>query len=142
MKRKIQLIILAIFTLTSGTLAHARYQREPEPIPVRQVNKVKITRRGKASWYSKRDRGIRRRTANNEVFDDQEMTCAIWGVPFHQKIRVTNLDNGKSVIVRVNDRGPHRRYVRRGRVIDLTKKAFSKIASLKRGLINVEIEFL
>jgi len=141
MKRKIQLFILAIFAITSGTLAHARYERVPAQKPHPRTEN-KITRKGKASWYSRKDRGIKKRTANNEFFDDQQMTCAIWDVPFHQKIKVTNLSNGKSVIVRVNDRGPHKRLVRRGRVIDLTRKAFSKIAPLKRGLINVEIEFL
>jgi len=99
-------------------------------------------RKGTASWYSQRDPGIRLHTANNEVFNDQAYTCAMWDVPFNQKLKVTNLDNGKSVVCRVNDRGPHRRFVRKGRVVDLTKKAFSKIADNKRGLINVEVELL
>ncbi len=70
------------------------------------------------------------------------MTCAMWGVPFHQKVRVTNVANDKSVILRVNDRGPHERYVRQGRIIDLTKSAFSRICRTKAGIINVVVEFL
>lgn len=97
---------------------------------------------GNASWYSKESPGINLHTANNEVFDDRDMTCAMWDVPFQQRIRVTNLDNGKSVVVRVNDRGPHRRFVRRGRVIDLTKAAFHRVSSLDNGLIHVSLEFL
>lgn len=70
------------------------------------------------------------------------MTCAMWNVPFGQRIKVTNKDNGKSVIVRVNDRGPHKRYVRKGRIIDLSRGAFRKIASLKKGLVYIELELL
>ena len=97
---------------------------------------------GQASWYSKESPGIRERTANNEKFDDQGMTCALWGVRFNQKVKVINLANGKSVIVRVNDRGPARRFIRQGRVIDLTKGAFDRIASLKRGIIDVRVELV
>ncbi len=95
---------------------------------------------GMASWYSRRDPGVRLRTANNEVFDDRELTCAMWGVPFGTRLKVTNKENGQSVTVRVNDRGPHRRFVRQGRVIDLTKAAFSVISRKERGLIQVFVE--
>jgi len=94
---------------------------------------------GKASWYSHCDRGTRRHTANMEVFNDRELTCAMWGFDFGTIVEVTNIDNGKSVLVRVNDRGPARRLVRRGRVIDLTRAAFSRIADTRRGLINVRV---
>jgi len=97
---------------------------------------------GHASWYSRFDPGVNKRTANNEQFNDQAMTAAMWGVCFGTKLRVTNLRNGKSVVVRVNDRGPHRRYVREGRVIDLTKAAFRQISSHDRGLIPVRVEEL
>ncbi|MCK5013892.1 MAG: septal ring lytic transglycosylase RlpA family lipoprotein, partial [Candidatus Omnitrophica bacterium] len=65
-----------------------------------------------------------------------------WEVPFNQMVKVTNLENGKSVVVRVNDRGPHKRYVARGRIIDLSKRAFARIASLERGLIRIKLELL
>jgi len=99
-------------------------------------------RTGLASWYSRRSPGVKRRTANNEKFNDRKMTCAMWGVPFNHKVRVTNLRNGKSVTLRVNDRGPHVRYVKKGRIIDLTKAAFAKIGDTKTGLIEVSVEFL
>jgi len=142
LNRKFQASVLFLLAITSSTLAHARYQFQsgqsaPAPLPEK-----KIIHRGKASWYSERDPGINRHTANNEIFDDSDLTCAMWGVPFNQEIRVTNLENGKSVTVRVNDRGPHKRFVKRGRIIDLTKKAFSEIAPLPRGLIEIEIEIL
>ncbi len=97
---------------------------------------------GQATWYSKESPGINERTANNEVFDDQAFTCALWGVKFHQRVKVTNLKNGRWIVVRVNDRGPARRYIRQGRVIDLTKGAFSQIASLEKGLIDVRVDLV
>ena len=97
---------------------------------------------GIASWYSKDSPGINIHTANNEIFDDRGLTAAMWQVPFHQRVRVTNLNNGKSVSVRINDRGPHERYVQKGRIIDLSKRAFSDIASLDIGLIPIQLEFL
>ena len=100
------------------------------------------TRMGQASWYSRHDAGINKRTASNEIFNDSALTCAMWGVAFNRKIRVTNLANGKSIIVRVNDRGPHERFIRQGRVIDLTKGAYARLADTNTGLIHVLIEFL
>jgi len=96
-------------------------------------------RRGRASWYSRKSPGIKKRTANNEIFNDKAMTCAMWWVPFGQELEVTNIANGKSVVVRVNDRGPHKRFFRRGIIIDLTRAAFKKIASPQKGLIKVVI---
>jgi rare lipoprotein A len=77
-----------------------------------------------------------------EEFDDGEITAAMWGVPFGTLVKVTNLDSGKSVVVRVNDRGPAKRLVRGGRIIDLTKEAFSRIAPLRKGLVPVEVTVL
>ncbi|MBI5150349.1 MAG: septal ring lytic transglycosylase RlpA family protein [Candidatus Omnitrophica bacterium] len=103
---------------------------------------LKALQSGRASWYSRYSPGINKRTANNEIFNDQALTAAMWDVPFNQLVKVTNLDNGKSVVVRVNDRGPHKRFVRRGRVIDLSRQAFLQIAPPRKGLINVQIELL
>ena len=97
---------------------------------------------GTASWYSRRSPGINKHTASNEIFDDNSLTCAIWGRSFNSKVRVTNLENGRSVVLRVNDRGPHGRYFRQGRIIDLTKAAFKEISDTKSGLIRVQVDFL
>ena len=101
-----------------------------------------IFRAGEASWYSQIDPGILLTTANMEIFDDTGLTCAIWGVPFNTLIKVTNITNGRSIIVRVNDRGPAKRLVNGGRVVDLTKSAFSRLADTGEGLIRVELEIL
>src|SRR3989338_7755972 len=137
-KRKI--ILMTLLAFSSGMFTHAQLYARPHQVTVDPLPQNVSS--GKASWYSKRSPGIRKRTANNEIFNDQAYTAAMWGVPFNQKIKVTNLDNGKSVIVRVNDRGPHRRFVRRGRVIDLSRQAFVQIASPRKGLINVQLELL
>ena len=92
---------------------------------------------GIASWYSESDPGINLHTASGEMFDDTQRTCASWNFPFGTLLRVTSLKNGKSVICRVNDRGPARRL---GRLIDLTSSAFREVAPLKAGLIQVKVE--
>jgi rare lipoprotein A len=86
---------------------------------------------GIASYYGPGFHG--RTTANGERFDSQAMTFAHRTMPFGTKIRVTNQDNGRSVIVRGNDRGPFYG----SRIIDLSEGAFSRIASLGQGLASV-----
>jgi rare lipoprotein A len=95
--------------------------------------------KGIASWYSQEDPGILETTANMERFDDTQLTCAMWDVPFDTIVKVTNLENGRYILVRVNDRGPAKRL---RRIIDLTKGAFSKIGDLNKGLINVLVEII
>ncbi len=94
---------------------------------------------GLASWYSRTDPGVKKTTANMEKFSDKKHTCAVWGLPLNSRVRVTNLVNGKSVVVRVNDRGPAKRLARKGRIIDLTKAAFLEIADPGEGLIPIKI---
>ncbi len=94
---------------------------------------------GLSSWYSESDPGILSTTANMEKFDEDGMTCAIWGVPFNTIVEVANMKNGRIVNVRVNDRGPAKRLCKEGRVIDLTKGAFKKIGSLDGGLTKVRV---
>ncbi|MFH1995853.1 MAG: septal ring lytic transglycosylase RlpA family protein [Candidatus Omnitrophota bacterium] len=97
---------------------------------------------GLASWYAEFSPGIRKTTANMEIFDHDKMTCAMWDVPFDTILKVTNVENEKTVYVRVNDRGPARRLVKEGRVIDLTKASFEKIADLRKGLVRVRVELI
>jgi len=95
-----------------------------------------------ASWYSVescRREGTSGIMANGEVFNNEKLTCASWDYPFGTKLRITNLRNGQSVVVRVTDRGPAKRLYRVGRTIDLSKRAFSEIAELKQGVIHIEV---
>lgn len=79
-------------------------------------------------------------TASGERFNENDLTAAMWDVKFGTKVKVTNLANGKSVVVRITDRGPAKRLVKKGRVIDLSKGSFSRIADLKQGVIKVKVE--
>jgi rare lipoprotein A len=89
---------------------------------------------GKASFYGMKYQS--RRTASGEIFDQSAHTAAHRKLPFGTKVKVTNVKNGRSVIVRINDRGP---FVR-GRIIDLSRSAFSRIGNTNAGVIEVAIE--
>lgn len=91
---------------------------------------------GEASYYGEKFHG--KTTASGEIFDASAYTAAHLTYPFGTRLRVTNVANGKSVVVRINDRGP---YVDDpNRIIDLSKASFEHIAPLSRGIISVKIE--
>jgi rare lipoprotein A len=81
-------------------------------------------------------------TASGERFNENDLTCAMRRRDWGTKFKVTNLANGKSVIVRLNDFGPNKKLHNKGRIIDLSKAAFMKLASLKNGVIKVRVEEL
>lgn len=89
---------------------------------------------GNASWYGDDFHG--KLTASGELFDMNDYTAAHRDYEFGTKVKVTNIANKKSVIVRINDRGP---YVE-DRIIDLSKRAFTEIASIEEGIITVTVE--
>ena len=88
---------------------------------------------GVASWYGKPYHG--RRTASGEVYNMHRMTAAHPSLPFGTRVAVTNLDNGRTVVVRINDRGP---FVR-GRIIDVSRKAAGQLGFLGQGLTRVGV---
>ncbi|ANY19853.1 RlpA-like protein precursor [Tsuneonella dongtanensis] len=88
---------------------------------------------GVASYYADKFNG--RRTASGEAFSNSALTAAHRSLPFGSKVRVTNPANGKSVVVRINDRGPFHG----GRVIDLSKSAASQLGIVQRGHGRVEL---
>ena len=89
---------------------------------------------GLASWYGEIFRG--RKTANGETFDDTELTACHHTLPFGSRVRVTNLSNGRSVVVRINDRGT----LEPGRIIDLSTAAAEKLHMLEAGVARVRLE--
>jgi len=91
--------------------------------------------KGLASVYSERLNG--KRTASGERYDSNDLTAAHRTVPLGAEVRVTNLDNGKSVRVRVNDRGPHIQ----GRIVDLSSRAAAALG-MRSGVARVKIEIL
>jgi len=78
--------------------------------------------------------------ANGRMLNDKEKTAASWDYSFGTRLKVTNTRNGKSVSVVVTDRGPARRLYRSGRKVDLSRAAFSQIADLKQGVVQVRVE--
>jgi rare lipoprotein A len=91
---------------------------------------------GEASYYAMKYQF--RKTASGERFDQQASTAAHKQLPFGSRVKVTNVKNRESVIVRINDRGP---FIR-GRIIDLSRSAFAEIADPRVGVIEVEIEVI
>jgi rare lipoprotein A len=91
---------------------------------------------GIASWYGPTFYG--KPTANGELFDGEGLTAAHRTLPLPVNVRVTNLDNGKSLVVRVNDRGPFAR----GRIIDVSKHAAELLGFYARGTARVRVTYL
>ena len=93
------------------------------------------TRKGLASYYADSYEG--KTTANGEIYRQGKITAAHKTLPFGTKVEVTNLSNNKSVVVRINDRGP---FIR-GRIIDLTKTAAREIDMVGAGVAKVKIRY-
>jgi|GEM_PF-349700 len=100
-----------------------------------QACSPKIMEKGKASFYA--DRFAGRRTASGEVFRQRKRTAAHRTLPFGTRVRVKNLKNGKTVKVRINDRGPFAE----GRIIDLSKKAARRLGMTEEGVVPVELRY-
>lgn len=113
---------------------------EDEPSVIDKLNTVasntvrKFSQTGVASWYGRQFHG--RKTANGDTFDMNELTAAHRSLPLNCYIRVTNKDNGKSVVVKVNDRGPFHG----NRVLDLSYGAAKRLGMTSAGTGRVNIE--
>ena len=101
-----------------------------EAAPAKQVGL------GVASYYGNELAG--NRTASGERFNPKELTAAHRTLPLGTKLRVTNLSNGKSVVVRVNDRGPYAK----ARILDLSHAAAQEISMVRRGTARVKLELI
>ena len=107
----------------------------PAPAAISSAT-VRSTQLGIASWYGGYFHG--RRTANGERYNQNAMTAAHRHLPFGTRVRVVNLNNGRSTIVRINDRGP---FIR-GRIIDLSAAAAGEIGMRGAGIAQVRVEVL
>ncbi|MDW8110026.1 MAG: septal ring lytic transglycosylase RlpA family protein [Candidatus Bipolaricaulota bacterium] len=99
-------------------------------------NLVRYDQVGIASWYGEPFHG--RRTSSGEIYDMHQLTAAHLTLPFGTIVRVTDLETGKSVVVRINDCGP---YVQ-GRIIDLSFAAAEKLGMVRKGLAKVGLKVL
>ena len=114
-QRKITLTLASLFIAGSALFSAPVAQAEPTE------TSGKVIQNGQASWYGPGFHG--RKTASGETFNTHEMTAAHRTLPFGTKVRVVNKRTGKSVVVRINDRGPYAH----GRVIDLSKASAQAI---------------
>lgn len=112
--------------------------RHWDPSSLNRMETLHAQSASNASWYGVPDGFHGRRTANGETFNAYGRTAAHRSLPFGTRLRVTNLRNGRSVVVRVNDRGP---YVH-GRDIDLSQGAAAQIGMISSGTAPVRIEVL
>ena len=115
--------------LAEGRLPQERSAKTPD------AKKV-----GLASYYGKGLHG--RKTAGGEIFDKNEMVAAHPTYPLGTRVRVTNLKNGRSEIVRIVDRGPTRENTRRGVIIDLSERAAVELGFRRQGKTRVRTEVL
>lgn len=97
---------------------------------------VVSVQQGKASYYGARHHG--RKTASGEAFNKNALTAAHPSFPFGTQVRVTNLTNQQSIVVRINDRGPYAK----GRIIDLSEQAAREINMIRAGVAKVKVERL
>jgi rare lipoprotein A len=128
MKNKISYMMLAIAPVLLAGCASVQSADSAK----RAVN----LERGQASFYA--DRYQSRKTASGERYDHGKRTAAHKTLPFGTRVKVTNTKNNKTVVVKINDRGP---FVK-GRIIDLSKSAFSRIGNTASGILPVTLEVI
>lgn len=104
--------------------------------PTASAQEIGDKQNGVASWYGAKYHG--RRTTSGEVYNRHNLTAAHNGLPLGTKVKVTNLSNGESVVVKINDRGPFRGR----RIIDLSEAAAKKLHYRNNGLTEVSVEVL
>lgn len=138
-----------LFLILAGCSSNAMYQTEGKSTRKTHSQyttenadtEMRVERKGLSnymvcSFYADKFHG--RTTSNGEVFNMYALTCAHKTLPFNTKLRVTNEDNGKSVVVRVNDRGP---FVK-GRDLDLSYEAARQIGLIGAGVKELKVEIL
>lgn len=130
-------LALASVVLLPGCASTGNANTKTSPQSSDSPYEVKTVQHGKASWYSvKTNYGTK--TASGERLDEKAATAAHKTLPMGTKVRVTNLANGKSEIVRINDRGP---FIK-GRIIDVTIGSAERLGFVKRGVVPVKVEVL
>ena len=121
--------VVIVLVLGLAACASPREEVRFAPGEVPEYDRV-----GVASWYGPGYQG--RKTASGARFNMNALTAAHRSLPFGTRVRVTNVKNGRSVVVTINDRGPFTR----GRIIDLSKAAAGRLGILKQGVAKVRVE--
>lgn len=133
-------VIAALLFFSCSSSPRFTYDRLAEPkgtsskAPGKNISGKPSTAEGLASYYAHDFHG--KKTANGETFDMHKLTAAHRSYPFDTKVKVTNLDNGKSVVVRINDRGPFKLE----RIMDLSLGAAEALDMVKSGTARIRLE--
>jgi len=128
-------LVVGTFVAVAATGCHVASRVETQPVETQPVEtQPKYVQEGEASWYGPGFQG--RKTASGETFDQNDLTAAHRKLPLGSEATITNLENGKQVDVKINDRGPYAQ----GRKIDLSKAAARKLDILGDGTAPVRIE--
>lgn len=130
-------VVLLVILLGMSACVHESGdgRSPPRASSTQQPSQLRVVR---ASFYGGDDGFQGKKTASGESFDASALTAAHRSLPFGTRVRVTNPKNQKSVIVRINDRGPRQK----GREIDLSKAAATQLGIVDRGVTSVEMEVL
>ena len=138
MNKKILLTVIFFLVSCGSSIAYGDYVNTTG-MSRKQIESIKNhpkTQIGIASYYGKKFH--KKRTANGEIFNMYKVSAAHKSYPLGTKVRVTNLENGKSLKLVINDRGP---FVS-GRIIDLSYKAARKLGFVNQGTVKVRIDVL
>jgi rare lipoprotein A len=121
---------------TESNISMAEKQHSKSSAELKKLANVEFQELGEmnASWYGPRFHG--RLTANGEIYDQNGYTAAHKNLPFGTMLKLTNESNNKSVVVRVNDRGP---YIP-GRQIDLSKRVAIELGTYQKGVFKIKVE--
>jgi rare lipoprotein A len=132
--RSVPIAILAVAVLTSACARRVPTATTPAPARILE------TRTGLASYYGEEFHG--KITASGKPFDMNALVAAHPSYPFGTLLRVTNLANGRSVQVRILDRGPARRIQAEGVIVDLSRRAAERLGYVRQGRTRVRLEVL
>src|SRR3954467_12276564 len=131
------LVVIFISTLMLGCSSVKPVSNSPQPTTAtNSMDRIGYVETGKASFYAAKHQS--KKTASGELYDQKLNTAAHRTLPFGTTVRVTNMLNGKSVVVKINDRGP---FIK-NRILDLSQSAFSSVAGASSGIIEVKIEVI
>jgi rare lipoprotein A len=129
-------LVVAMALALGAGCATTRPSSSIREVPTGARAGVVAVYQGKASWYGREQQG--QLTANGERFDMRQLTAAHRTLRMNTHVRVINLRNGRSVIVRINDRGPYSH----GRIIDVSRAAAAQLGMLDDGVVPVRLEVL
>jgi len=130
------LVVMFIATFMWSCSSVQPKSNSAEPTTASNLNRAGYVETGKASFYA--DKHQLKKTASGERYDHKLNTAAHRTLPFGTNVRVTNMANGKSIVVKINDRGP---FIK-NRILDLSQSAFDSIADVSSGIIEVKIEVI